>query len=222
MLHGLGSGKRGAKVAWADVLAKCGIAVLRIDMSGHGESEGKFEDAAVSRCMQDALGAIAYAAKQKFVDATRMGMMGHSLGGLVALACAAKEKRVRAVCAIAPPVDFLEVFRVHAKLGMLDVRKWKRAGYWDSPYGRLKYSYYLDAIKYSDVRKLAKRIRVPVLLVHGEDDEIVPVSQSERFFDLLKCEKELVILKHVPHRFLKKEELKRLYKITSEWFARRF
>ncbi len=68
----------------ADYLTRHGIAVLRCDDRGTGQSGGTFEGATTADFATDALAAMQYLASVEGIDARRVGLIGHSEGGLVA------------------------------------------------------------------------------------------------------------------------------------------
>lgn len=68
----------------ADYLTKKGIAVLRYDDRGFGESEGNYEQATTADFANDVLSAVAYLKTRKDVDAKSIGLIGHSEGGIIA------------------------------------------------------------------------------------------------------------------------------------------
>jgi uncharacterized protein len=74
----------------APVLAGKGVASLRIDFRGSGESDGKFADMTVDSEIADALAAIDFLRSRSDVDSQRMSVLGMSLGGAVATAVAGR------------------------------------------------------------------------------------------------------------------------------------
>ncbi|WP_037456384.1 alpha/beta hydrolase family protein [Sinorhizobium fredii] len=74
----------------APVFAKNGIASLRIDFRGSGDSDGKFEDMTVETEIEDALAALDYLSSMAEVDKDRISVMGMSLGGAVSTAVAGR------------------------------------------------------------------------------------------------------------------------------------
>lgn len=68
----------------ADYLTRHGIAVLRYDDRGVGKSEGRFSRAIVADFTTDALAAVDFLRSRPEVDATKIGLIGHSEGGVVA------------------------------------------------------------------------------------------------------------------------------------------
>ncbi|MFN8453146.1 MAG: alpha/beta fold hydrolase [Anaerolineae bacterium] len=88
MLHGFGSQKDEVGDMYkraAATLADKGIASLRIDFRGWGESAGDMADSTVQGQVDDAQTAYNYLAAQDFVDPSRVGILGFSLGGGVSV-----------------------------------------------------------------------------------------------------------------------------------------
>lgn len=107
-LGGLRSDMRATKAAALDAwAARAGRALVRFDYSGHGESEGRFEEGTVSRWLADALAVL-----DAFVP-ERPVLVGSSLGGWLAL-LVARERRIApgrapaGLVLVAPAVDFTE------------------------------------------------------------------------------------------------------------------
>jgi uncharacterized protein len=87
----------------ADHLARAGIAVLRCDDRGIGGSTGDFQAADTRDFANDARAAIAYLKTRPEIDAERIGLIGHSEGGLVAPMVAQNSKDVAFVVMLAGP-----------------------------------------------------------------------------------------------------------------------
>lgn len=89
----------------ADFLTRNGIAVLRYDDRGVGESEGVFEQATTRDLMMDAWAALRKLKTIPKVDTLRLGVIGHSEGGLIAWMMAAEQSTdLSFIAALAPPV----------------------------------------------------------------------------------------------------------------------
>lgn len=95
-------------------LAAAGIASLRFDYAGHGDSEGTSGWVDPPDRVVDAQHALAFLSVQPTVDPTRLGVYGHSYGGPVAIELAARDPRVRAVVSVSGPgagIDMLRAVR---------------------------------------------------------------------------------------------------------------
>jgi hypothetical protein len=87
----------------ADHLSRAGIAVLRYDDRGTGESGGTFGTSTSETFMTDALAAVSFLAEQERIDKKRVGIAGHSEGGLIAPMAAARSKDVAFIVIMAGP-----------------------------------------------------------------------------------------------------------------------
>ncbi|HNP32144.1 MAG TPA: alpha/beta fold hydrolase [Flavobacterium sp.] len=85
----------------SDYLTKNGIAVLRFDDRGVGESKGDFETATSADFATDVESAIAYLKTRKEINPKKIGLMGHSEGGIIAPMVAAKSKDVSFIVLLA-------------------------------------------------------------------------------------------------------------------------
>ena len=85
----------------ADHLTRHGIAVLRYDDRGTARSTGDFGAATTDDFALDALAAIEFLKSQPKIDAKRLGIVGHSEGGLIAPMCAAQSKDVAFIVLLA-------------------------------------------------------------------------------------------------------------------------
>jgi len=205
--------------AAADELVENGFLTLRFDYSDStGESGGKFENATVTHYLRDAEKALSFTRSLKKTRPDRIGMAGHSLGGLLCGLIAAR-KKINAAVLFAPVSEWLGT-----RYGEPGFQKeWREKGhaivhsYSRNKDFRINYSFNKDAVKYS-LYKSAKKISCPVLIVHGTGDESAPFSESEKLFRLLKKPKKLVAVSGADHRFGQKKWLERAAEETTGWF----
>lgn len=87
----------------ADALNRNGFAVLRYDKRGVGGSSGNYDAATTADFASDAEAAVAWLKTQPQIDASQIGVLGHSEGGIIAPAVAAADKSVAFVVMIAGP-----------------------------------------------------------------------------------------------------------------------
>ncbi|MES2588379.1 MAG: alpha/beta fold hydrolase [Bacteroidota bacterium] len=87
----------------ADFLTKNGIAVLRYDDRGVGKSKGNFQSATTTNFAYDAQAAFLYLKNIKKIDENKIGIIGHSEGGMVAPMVAVADTQVRFVVLLAGP-----------------------------------------------------------------------------------------------------------------------
>ena len=110
LVHGSGSIDRDGKVfghkpllVLADHLSRQGIAVLRYDKRGVGKSGGKLKEATTRDLAADAEAALRFLRSRPEVDGKRIGVIGHSEGGLVAPLLASRDPGIAFVVMLAGP-----------------------------------------------------------------------------------------------------------------------
>ncbi len=89
-------------MAVSRALAGFGIASLRFNFRGVGLSQGSFADGVGEQ--DDAESALAYLALREEINPERIGIMGYSFGGMVAMAAGGRSSVARAVAAVSPVV----------------------------------------------------------------------------------------------------------------------
>lgn len=106
MIHGLAGTKAGRHrlyVRLAEKLSKMGIASLRLDMRGCGDSEGDFSRITVDTQVADALLGLDFLTSHPFISKDQIGILGRSMGGAVAVLVAkeAMKRQTMTLCSMA-------------------------------------------------------------------------------------------------------------------------
>jgi len=174
VMHGWG-GNAEMMLPLAAPLHHAGYALLLVDARCHGRSDGD-TFASLPRFAEDIEAALGWLAAQPEVDGRCLGVIGHSVGAGAALLAASRLPSIQAVVSLA-------AFAHPARM----MRRWlaaKRIPYW--PLGAYILAYVQRVIGYrfaviAPCNTLA-RVTCPVLLVHGEEDETVPVSEAHEIF----------------------------------------
>ncbi|MDD2983586.1 MAG: alpha/beta fold hydrolase [Crocinitomicaceae bacterium] len=91
----------------ADYLTNNGIAVLRYDDRGVGKSTGEFVNATTADFATDVAAGIAFLKQQKGIDKNKIGIIGHSEGGMIAPMVAAKDSTIDFIVLLAGPGIFI-------------------------------------------------------------------------------------------------------------------
>jgi hypothetical protein len=102
-LHGAGEHPRQDYLFYADQFARRGIAALVYDKRGVGDSTGNMRTADQHALVSDALAAVELLKGRDDIDAQRIGLWGHSLGGMVAPIAASRSVDAAFLILIAPP-----------------------------------------------------------------------------------------------------------------------
>lgn len=200
--HGFTGSKEGGggAVAMADQLAGRGFATLLFDFTGCGESEGVWEEITLSRQVDD-LGAVVEWARSK--GYRQIILNGRSFGGATALAYAAADRQIAAVCtwaAVARPLQLFSGF-TGKKISPGGPAGEKIALHDGTGSICLQRRFFQDLQRH-DLPDCAARIAPrPLLLIHGTADEVVPVADAQLLFDSAGEPKKLALVKDADHRF---------------------
>lgn len=111
----------GHKPFWviADYLTKNGIAVLRYDDRGTAQSEGNFKTATTANFAGDAQAAVEFLRTQKKIKSDKVGVIGHSEGGMIAPMMAAKDPKIAFIVLLAGPgIPIDELMLIQTELGL--------------------------------------------------------------------------------------------------------
>lgn len=103
--HGFASSKHGSNrcyVTLAEYLARQGIATLRFDFRGSGDSEGVLSEISFEDLIADGVAVLEAIEDMEGIDAERIGLFGASLGGAIAVLAAARTQKAKAVVLWAP------------------------------------------------------------------------------------------------------------------------
>ena len=151
-----------------------GIATLRAELYGHGMSGGRFEDHTIYKWISELMTIIHYASRLDFV--TKLFLAGHSQGGLcTVLAAGLMPDKLDAVVPLSPamciPQDAPKGCVLDAVFDPDHIPD--RVIF---PDGKVLGGDYFRAAMMLPVEEAVKRYRGPVLIVHGDADETVPVS----------------------------------------------
>lgn len=179
-LHGLTGQRMEAHfmfVRAARLLAASGLASLRFDFGGSGESDGEFEDMSPLTELADAHAALSWLTRQKLVDAERIGVVGMSMGGCVA-GMLAGDERVRALALWAAVADLSPILQAAAPVAARV--QLRRKGYIEYGAFKLGGRFIEDASKTDPLLGVADS-EADVLIMHGTADQVVPFEHANMF-----------------------------------------
>ena len=176
-----------------------GVSVLRVEMYGHGGSDGEFKDHTLYKWVTNALAAVKYAKSFDFV--TDLYLSGHSQGGLLTMLVGGMcPDDFSALLPLSPAWMIPEDAREGNVLGtsfdpkhipdMITSGSWELSGD------------YIRVVQTIHVEDEIERFEGPVLIIHGDADETVPFSYAEKAAKLYK-NAELVPIHGDDHCFTK-------------------
>jgi len=216
LVHGFTSNKNTSSFTRIiENLTKAGIATFRIDLYGHGESEGDFADITITKGKDSVLATVEFL---KTKDYSKIGLLGSSFGGISGLMAASQTQDLFCLGLKSPVSDWMKNTYMQTP-GLLE--KWEKDGfiYYDSEESkpRLNYSLVEDVAKNNPYEE-ASKITIPTLVVHGDADEVVPYETSVKLVSLMPSAK-LHIVKGANHVY--SSDLKHFEEMTevfSEFF----
>lgn len=199
--HGLFSSKDSEKfVALGELFAREQYVLLRFDFRGCGESDGILEDTTIRGRIEDLRAAITFMQRRLPSATCNTGILGSSLGGSVALHVAPGYPAVKAVATWAAPFSLEGV----------------HTGITRETRPRLKEPFFTDASWYT-LKHCVPRVN-NLLVIHGEDDEMVPVEHARLLYRAANEPKLLEIIAGADHVFSSQDHRERAARISLDWF----
>lgn len=198
-------------------LCDAGFMSLRFDFSGNGQSQGQFEQSTWSKQILEMEAAIALMRKK---GTTWIGLAGHSLGAAIVLLTARRIKTVSAVCRVAGrasgtrPLHFLTPSQQHTLAQTGHVGFTSR--------GRqltLNRDFFDDADRH-DLTAATRSLTIPMLVVHGDLDEIIPVSEAHLAKATNPRMVELSIVAGGDHMLAQPDHQRQVARTVTGWFCR--
>ncbi|MDV3427076.1 MAG: alpha/beta fold hydrolase [Bacillota bacterium] len=202
------------------MLEKRGIASVRFDFGGSGESDGDFVDMTISKELEDAKNILDYVKTLNFIDVNRIGIVGLSMGGAVASMLAGDcRDDIKSLCLWAPAGNMGDlVMDTVEKENMENVRK---SGYYDLG-GLLLGTDFIDDIISVDIYEKAAAFDKNVLLLHGDKDMTVPLNASERYLEKYESKAVLHVIEGADHTFNRKNWEDEVIEYTLGFFEGEF
>ena len=218
LVHGLGSSKdSGMMYGLQHGLAAHGIGSLRIDLFGHGESDGQFRDVTLTRGIKSIESAYVYL--KKHYPHITIGLCGHSFGG-------------SSCYYAAPSLDLQGMALIGANIyyeknrkkrhGAKGIKEWKEKGSirfetYAGQHRELDYAFFEDLANYNPEET---HIKAPLAFFHGDKDKIVPFADSKELAE--KFHAHLQKYKGVGHNFDGDDECDKLIHDVAIWFNQHF
>jgi len=211
-LHGFMSDLEGEKPkAFLDFAKKNKLSFLALEYSGHGKSSGAFIKGNITKWSNETSILI-----RKVIKKNNFVIVGSSMGAWIALKqFQIFKNQIRGFLGIGSAPEFLEnlMWRKFSKKMKTETIK---KGIYQLKHGNYEYPITLQLIKDGKKNKvLNKKInsRIKVSMVHGQKDEVVPVTYSRKVLKLFKsAKKKLVIIKDGDHSLSAKKWLKIILK----------
>ena len=207
-IHGLRSDMNGTKALAIDALCReAGRAFLCFDLSGHGQSSGRFEEGSIGAWKDDVVEAL-----DRLTSGPQI-LVGSSLGGwLMLLAALARPDRVQALLGLAAAPDFTEDLMASSfdseqrRLLESEGRVLIEDCYGDEPYAITRHL--IEEGRDHLLLRGPIAIDCPVVLIQGQQDRDVPWQTALALADRLRSPNvSVTLLKSAGHRLSEPEQL---------------
>ena len=194
-VHGLGS-NRSDLLDQAVVLAKEGYGALLFDLRAHGRSEGKQSSWGQAE-VADVRAALAFLQAQPAVNPDKIGIVGHSMGGAIAIRAAAQLPEIRLVVAESVYTNFADN---KARLTV----SFARLPDWTAPLimDWAEWIAGVDSSQLAPLQEVASLAPRPILFIQGGQDKTVHVSNGSTLYDTAVSPKERLLIPNAGHNDL--------------------
>lgn len=175
-LHGNGE-NIGANVERAMEFHQLGLDILLIDYRGYGQSEGKFPTE--TQVYQDAQAAWDYLVQKQGISPQNIIVYGHSLGGAIAIDLAVRNSSIRGLIVESTFTSMRDMVDYQGSYGLFPADL-------------------LLTQKFNSKSKVHS-LKMPILLIHGTLDDVVPAYMSQVLFDIIMGSKQLFLVPDADH-----------------------
>ncbi|MDP2660246.1 MAG: alpha/beta fold hydrolase [Dehalococcoidia bacterium] len=224
LLLGFGGSYRGGMYRpILERLAQAGIVGVGFDYPEDGR-DGDFVNLTFTLLASAAQATIDSIGQRPLVDKGRIGLCGHSMGGIVAVEVASRREDVKALAIVSTAWD------PRAELAALwgtTRQRWQEEGFidlseLDANWGmagkrKVAYHFYESFCAY-DASELVPRLTQPTIVIYGEKDRVVLPDKPQRYFAHLTTEKRLAGIPDADHLFTDRLALERATQAIESWF----
>lgn len=194
-------------------LNRQGIAVLRFDFTGLGESEGDFADTNFSSNIDDLIVAADYLADN--YESPRI-LVGHSLGGAAVLQAAHHIDSVQAVSTIGAPHDPEHVTR-HLEDAIDDIKAQGEARITLAGRTFTIRKQFLDDLAATRMEETIRTLDRPLLIFHSPIDRTVGVENAAQIFNAAKHPKSFMSLDNADHLLTDRSDAEHVGTVMGAW-----
>ena len=198
-------------------LAGAGFIALRFDFSGNGQSEGEFTQSTYSKQITEMQTAADLVASN---GAAWIGMAGHSMGGLISFLTASQTDGVDAVCTIGSRITAMKATHFLSQTQREILKNTGEVSF--TSRGRfltVTKDFFSDADHF-ELQKILQTFHKPLMIVHGDQDEIVPVKEAKRAREISNGNVKLEIIAGADHMFSRQDHREKVSVLVVDWFLK--
>ena len=200
----------------ARALTLNGIAVLRFDFTGLGESEGAFEDSTFTSNVDDIIAACDYLAREYQPPKI---IVGHSLGGAASIFAASKVDSISAVATIGAPSEPAHVKHL-LQSKIEDIEKDGKAKVNIGGQTFMIKREFLYDLEQNNMVDILKNFRKAILVMHSPQDSIVEIDNAAKIYHNAFHPKSFVTLNNADHMLTDKDDAYYTGNVIASWVNR--
>ena len=195
-------------------LVQQGVAVLRFDVTGLGESEGDFSETSFSSNVGDLVAAARFLERERRPPGL---LVGHSLGGAAVLQAAEHLPDVQAVATIAAPYDPEHITNLFEADALGEIRREGEAvvNLGGRPF-TIKQQF-LDDLKAGGAEETIHNLGRPLLVFHSPVDQTVGIENAALVFQAAKHPKSFISLDHADHLLSDEADARYVGAMLAAW-----
>ncbi len=198
-------------------LAQHGIAVLRFDFTGLGESEGDFSETSFSSNVADLVSASDFL--RDAYEAPRL-LIGHSLGGAAVIQAAPRIPSAEAVSTIAAPADLKGLLRFMDGPSHEKIEKDGETTINISGRDFKIKKQFLSDLQQDNMEEAVRSLRRPLLIFHSPVDQIVSIDQAAKLFTAARHPKSFISLDKADHLLAMREDSLYVGSVLGAWASK--
>jgi len=198
-------------------LTAAGMVAGRFDFGGSGESDGEFVDMTPETEVQDAINLVHWLGAQPGVDRSRIGVIGLSLGGLVTACMASRTNLPKAIALWSATAHMGH--RMQERATDESNAQLQEKGYIDRRGNRVGKAFIESALAIQPLQE-AQQFEGDVFIVHGTEDQAVPVSEADEYARAFEHRQPKVLLMDgADHTFSREDWESRVINETVAWLG---
>jgi putative redox protein len=200
----------------AKALTDAGIAVLRFDFTGLGQSGGEFAESTFTANVADIGAAVQYLTAR---DLPPTLLIGHSLGGTAVLAAAMDLPQIKAVATIGAPADPLHVTHLFRDdLAQIEAQGEAHVDIGGRPFTISRH--FVADVDQADILGRLPRLGKSLLILHSPVDTVVGIDNAARLYDAARHPKSFISLDHADHLLSNPADSRYVGVVIAAWASR--
>lgn len=193
-----------------------GIAVLRFDFTGLGESEGDFADTNFTSNVEDLLAAARFLEENYVAPSI---IIGHSLGGAASIFAASQIDSISAVATIGAPSEPEHVTHLlQSKIDDIEKNGFAKVSIGNREF--LIKKQFLDDLRSKDMFNVLKKLKKALLVLHSPQDRVVQIDNAANIYSAARHPKSFITLDGADHMLTDKQNAAYAGSTIASWVSR--